>query len=127
MFIQYYDSPLGKILLAADEIGLIGVWFENQKYYANGLKEPIEEEIYARLKDIESLEELKQYYNSADEMRLGPGWVGREHEKPPEIDPYMYASKRYCYGIKIYDGSNEGYWGILIPSAADECVPHREQ
>ena len=34
MYIQYYDSPLGKILLAADEIGLIGVWFENQKYYA---------------------------------------------------------------------------------------------
>ena len=39
MYIQYYDSPLGKMLLAADEIGLIGVWFENQKYYANGLKE----------------------------------------------------------------------------------------
>ena len=34
MYIQYYDSPLGKMLLAADEIGLIGVWFENQKYYA---------------------------------------------------------------------------------------------
>ena len=30
MYIQYYDSPLGKMLLAADEIGLIGVWFENQ-------------------------------------------------------------------------------------------------
>lgn len=44
MYIQYYDSPLGKMLLAADEIGLIGVWFENQKYYANGLKEPIEKE-----------------------------------------------------------------------------------
>ena len=36
MYIQYYDSPLGKMLLAADEIGLIGVWFENQKYYADG-------------------------------------------------------------------------------------------
>ena len=35
MFIQYYDSPLGKMLLAADEIGLIGVWFENQKYYVS--------------------------------------------------------------------------------------------
>ena len=23
MFIQYYDSPLGKMLLAADEIGLL--------------------------------------------------------------------------------------------------------
>ncbi len=33
----YYDSPLGKILLAADEEGLIGLWFENQKYYADVL------------------------------------------------------------------------------------------
>ena len=38
MFIQYYDSPLGKMLLAADEIGLIGVWFENQKYYKQSKK-----------------------------------------------------------------------------------------
>ena len=37
----------------------------------------------------------------------------------PELDKYMYASKRYCYAIKIYDGSNEGYWGFLIPAASD--------
>lgn len=29
--IAYYDSPLGRILLAADEQGLIGLWFEEQK------------------------------------------------------------------------------------------------
>ena len=29
----YYLSPLGRILLAADDIGLIGVWFEGQKYF----------------------------------------------------------------------------------------------
>lgn len=28
-----YQSPLGKILLAADGIGLTGVWFEGQKYF----------------------------------------------------------------------------------------------
>ena len=27
-----YQSPLGDILLAADEIGLTGLWFEGQKY-----------------------------------------------------------------------------------------------
>ena len=32
-----YQSPLGDILLAADEIGLIGLWFEGQKYFANTL------------------------------------------------------------------------------------------
>ena len=34
-----YESPLGNILLAADEIGLTGLWFERQKYFANTLPE----------------------------------------------------------------------------------------
>lgn len=29
-----YESPLGRILLAADEKGLTGLWFEGQKYFA---------------------------------------------------------------------------------------------
>lgn len=29
-----YISPLGNILLAADEAGLTGLWFEGQKYFA---------------------------------------------------------------------------------------------
>ena len=32
-----YPSPLGNILLAADEVGLMGLWFEGQKYFANTL------------------------------------------------------------------------------------------
>ena len=35
--IQQYHSPLGGILLAADETGLVGLWFEGQKYFANTL------------------------------------------------------------------------------------------
>lgn len=33
-FIQHYDSPLGAILLAADDLGLTGLWFKGQKYFA---------------------------------------------------------------------------------------------
>ena len=29
-FIQHYNSPLGGILLAADEIGLTGLWFDGE-------------------------------------------------------------------------------------------------
>lgn len=36
-FTQHYDSPLGGILLAADETGLTGLWFEGQKYFGRGL------------------------------------------------------------------------------------------
>lgn len=32
-----YQSPMGELLLAADEIGLIGLWFEGEKYYARTL------------------------------------------------------------------------------------------
>lgn len=32
-----YKSPLGEILLAADEVGLTGLWFEGQKHFANTL------------------------------------------------------------------------------------------
>lgn len=38
-----YASPLGSILLASDEIGLCGLWFEGQKYYARSLPEKREE------------------------------------------------------------------------------------
>ena len=30
-YISHYSSPIGESLLAADEIGLTGLWFEGQK------------------------------------------------------------------------------------------------
>ena len=36
-FIQHYSSPLGGILLAADETGLTGLWFDGEKYFADNL------------------------------------------------------------------------------------------
>ena len=39
IYTSAYSSPLGSILLAADEIGLTGLWFEGQKYFANTLPE----------------------------------------------------------------------------------------
>lgn len=37
-----YESPLGKITLAADEGALIGLWFDGQKYDRAGLHEGLE-------------------------------------------------------------------------------------
>ena len=45
-FMQYtttYPSPLGEILLAADEIGLTGLWFDGEKFYADSLDPEHEE------------------------------------------------------------------------------------
>ena len=50
-----YQSPIGTMLLAADEIGLTGLWFENQKYFAANLdKESIE-------RDTDILFDAKQW------------------------------------------------------------------
>ena len=37
IYTQHYESPLGGILLAADDTGLTGLWFEGQKYFARTL------------------------------------------------------------------------------------------
>jgi len=31
-YTTHYQSPIGGILLAADEIGLTGLWFDGEKY-----------------------------------------------------------------------------------------------
>lgn len=36
-YIAHYPSPMGDILLAADESGLTGLWFDGEKYYAGRL------------------------------------------------------------------------------------------
>ena len=41
-YINHYHSPLGTILLAADDTGLTGLWFEGQKYFAQGLDKETE-------------------------------------------------------------------------------------
>ena len=40
--VSTYQSPLGELLLAADEEGLTGMWFQGQKYFAAGLGEETE-------------------------------------------------------------------------------------
>lgn len=42
-YVSRYESPLGAVVLAADDIGLTGLWFEGQKYFALYLDEEHEE------------------------------------------------------------------------------------
>lgn len=46
-YINHYHSPLGTILLAADDTGLTGLWFEGQKYFAQGLGKETEEKEFS--------------------------------------------------------------------------------
>lgn len=50
-----YQSPIGEILLAGDDMGLTGLWFEGEKFYALSL-DPEHEE-----KEIPVFKEVKQW------------------------------------------------------------------
>lgn len=68
-YVNYYQSPLGNILLAADETGLTGLWFEGQKHYAKGLNADFKE------KNISVFEETKHWldiYFSGNEPDFTP-------------------------------------------------------
>ena len=55
MYTTHYDSPLGGILLAADDTGLTGLWFDGQKYYADTLGAAWEE------KELPVFEQTKKW------------------------------------------------------------------
>lgn len=51
-YINHYKSPAGDILLAADDIGLTGLWFEGQKYFALHLGREHEEKELPLFKEV---------------------------------------------------------------------------
>lgn len=79
-YIQHYDSPLGKILLAADERGLTGAWFADGKRSVRLLDQESEE------KSTETLEAAKRwldvYFSGRDPGRFAPlHMIGTEFQK----------------------------------------------
>lgn len=86
-YIQHYDSPLGSILLAADEIGLTGLWFDGEKYFAdNLLDEHIERE-------TPILKETKRW--------LDIYFTGREPDFMPPLHPIGSAFRQSVWEILL--------------------------
>lgn len=54
-YTNHFQSPLGGILIAADEAGLTGLWFDGAKYYADRL-DPEHEE-----RDMPVLEQAREW------------------------------------------------------------------
>lgn len=79
---SYYQSPIGKLLLASKNNKLIGLWIEGQKYYLGDLKEELrennEEEILVKTKKW-----LDRYFKGEkpqiSELELEP--IGSEFRK----------------------------------------------
>lgn len=56
-YTKHYTSPIGVILLAADNAGLTGLWFEGSKYFAAELpKAHIEQDTPVLLETIQWLD-----------------------------------------------------------------------
>ena len=70
-FIQHLDSPLGTILLAADDVGLTGLWFEVQKYFAATLPAEVQ------TKETPALRKGKHW--------LDLYFAGKEPKTPPPL------------------------------------------
>lgn len=70
LFLTHYASPLGPILLAADETGLTGLWFEAQKYFPSFLGVDYQEKETPVL--TETVRWLDVYFSRKDPGFLPP-------------------------------------------------------
>ena len=79
-YISRYNSPLGAILLAADDTGLTGLWFEGQKYFSAGLDDKCEER---ELPVFETAKHWLDIYFSGNEPDFTPplNFIGTEFQK----------------------------------------------
>ena len=86
-FTQHYDSPLGGILLAADVVGLTGLWFDGQKYFARGLSSEREE------RELPVLLEAKRW--------LDIYFTGKEPDFLPPLHSIGSAFRRSVWEILL--------------------------
>ncbi len=86
-YIQRYNSPLGGILLAADEIGLTGLWFDGAKYFAANLPTLHKE------RETPILTEAKRW--------LDIYFTGKEPDFTPPLHPIGSAFRQSVWEILL--------------------------
>ncbi len=111
-YISHYQSPIGNILLAADEIGLTGLWFEGQKYFAHGLEEEQEEKeilLFERVKDW-----LDLYFSGKEP----------EFRVPLHLNGTDFQREVWKILCSIPYGHTTTYGKIAQQLAAERKLPH---
>lgn len=112
IFVQHYDSPLGGILLAADETGVTGLWFDGQKYFARGLSaERVE-------RDTPALSAARRW--------LDIYFTGREPDFIPPLHPIGSGFRQSVWELllQIPYGQTATYGQIARQLAAKAGLPH---
>ena len=110
-YTQHYDSPLGGILLAADEIGLIGLWFDGEKYFADNLPAAYTE------RETPVLVETKRWLNVY--------FAGKEPDFLPPLHPVGSAFRQDVWNIllQIPYGQTTTYGEIARQLAEKQGLP----
>ena len=106
-----YDSPLGDMLLAADEMGLTGIWFVGQKYFAQHLPEETEEKETPLLK--EAIRWLDLYFD------------GKKPDFMPPLHPQGTAFRQLVWKalLTIPYGETRTYGELAKQIAKEKHIP----
>ena len=117
-YVYDFASPLGKLLLAANEDSLTGLWFYGAKYFAAGLEEDRTEALTPVLK--QTVRWLDEYFS------------GREPDFTPPLE--MHGSDFRCkvwaelmkipYGSTSSYGEIAGRLGVKSAQAVGGAVGH---
>ena len=111
-YTQHYDSPLGGILLAADEEGLTGLWFDGQKYFARTLPKEYAES------ETPVLREAKRW--------LDIYFSGREPDFTPLLHPVGSAFRQAVWALllEIPYGKTTTYGTLARKLAEKQGLTH---
>ena len=103
-----YDSPLGGICLAADALGLTGLWFDGEKYFGSNLPaNPVRQE-------TEILTESKRW--------LDVYFSGREPDFLPPLHPIGSPFRRAVWDLLLQSpyGQTTTYGALARQLAAQQ-------
>lgn len=101
-YVHDYSSPVGKILLAANEDSLTGLWFYGAKYFAAGLESERTEMLTPVLE--QTMQWLDVYFSGSE-----PGFV-----PPLEMHGSAFQRSVWVELMKIPYGQTSSYGEIAL-------------
>lgn len=109
-YTQTISSPLGNILLSADEVGLTGLWFDGGRYYAETLPEEHVE------RETPILMDTKRW--------LDVYFTGREPDFTPPLHPVGSSFRQAVWQLllEIPYGQTTTYGALLGDGASARAV-----